>query len=97
MKIVSIERVIEDYEPGLQRHWFDRDTRRFFACRLPQQAFEAGNGDRYFVTSEQPPHGARSYTVRCQRAANRHTIETIGEFCSLSRSVANRLAKGQAA
>lgn len=40
-------------------HWFDKSTMRFFGTRLHDRVY----GGRYFVMSEQPPHGKRVYGV----------------------------------
>jgi hypothetical protein len=44
-------------------HWFDDDTIRFFRTRLGACRY-VGRTALLFVTSEQPPHGARAYCVR---------------------------------
>lgn len=41
-------------------YFFSRDTMRFFRSRVLDGVY----GGRLFVTSEQPPHGPRTYTVR---------------------------------
>lgn len=78
-------------------HWFEPSTMRFFRTRLGK-VFQ-GPGGIYFVTSEQPPHGPRRYSVRRFDPAA-ITIETVGAFCALSYSGAvaraARLAKGGA-
>ena len=54
-------------------HFFDRDTLRFFGSKIECKLY-AG---RYFVTSEQPPHGPRVWRVR--EAQPDGTIDTVGE------------------
>jgi len=49
-------------EAGL--HFFDRDTMRFFKSKV-ESGMYAG---RYFITSEQGPHGPRKYTIREARS-----------------------------
>lgn len=44
-------------------HWFDPDTMRFFGTRMGREVYN-GPGGVFLVTSEQPPHGPRTYTVR---------------------------------
>lgn len=56
-------------------HWFDRATMRFFGTRL------LGTG-WLFVSSEQPPHGPRRYSVRRWDAAVPGDVDTVGEFCA---------------
>jgi hypothetical protein len=65
-------------------HWFDRDTMRFFGCRLPDDGSRLIGG-RYFISSEAQPavpgfHGAgpRLYTIR--EVMSDGGIETVGEF-----------------
>jgi hypothetical protein len=53
--------------------WFSRSNMRFFGT-----AIESGIiGGRYFITSEQPPHSARDYTVRSFN--EKGSINTVGE------------------
>jgi len=94
MKTVDIEIVIKRYYAARpDGHWFDRDTKRFFGCRLPKVAFQAADGRRFFVTSEHNfDRTARLYTVRCQGIDG--DMDTIGEFQGYSdRSVAVKEAK----
>lgn len=78
-------------------HWFDRDTLRSFRCRVGEQVYQ-GPGGIYFVTSEKGGYdGARrAYTVR-QYLPGRKKIETVGEFNTLTRSAAHRIAAKLAA
>ncbi len=55
-------------------HFFEHSTIRFFQSRILPTVY---NG-RYFITSEQPPYGPRTYTIR--RAEDTGNINTIGEF-----------------
>ena len=67
-------RTIEDIRRHHRGHWFDRDTMRFFGTRFCDSGrVHAG---RFFVTSEQPPHGDRIYAVRCYDAET-DSVETI--------------------
>jgi hypothetical protein len=59
-------------------HWFDPDTMRFFGTRVLGMVYQ-GPGGIYFVTSEQPPHGPRGYTVR--KFTPPDDIDTVGELC----------------
>lgn len=76
---VPMHKIISEYKPGEGRHWFDRDTLRFFACRLPGGGFRAPDGRVLFVSSEKAPHGTRRYTLRVMTASG---IDTVGEFQS---------------
>lgn len=42
------------------RFWFSQGTIRFFGTIIYEEIYSG----RYFVTSEQPPHGPRDYNVR---------------------------------
>ncbi len=57
------------------RCWFDADSMRFFGTRIESEIL----GGAYFVTSEQPPHGPRGYTVRSFDSQG--DIDTVGELC----------------
>jgi hypothetical protein len=61
------------------QHWFSRDTMRFFGTRIESKVYKGG----VFITSEQPPHGPRMYSVR--RACADGTIDTVGKFCGYQR------------
>lgn len=76
-------------------HWWDRDSMRFFQCRVGDQVYQ-GPGGIYFVTSEKPSDGKRAFSVRQYFPASK-SIDTVGEFCSMSRSVAHRVASDMAA
>lgn len=97
MNIIGIAEIEARYQPGEGRHWFDRDTQRFFRCRLAECGYEAADGSVYFVSSEQN-HGMggpykRLYTVRVLRGSGK--IDTVGEFQQFATaSTAARYAKG---
>lgn len=55
-------------------HWFSRKTMQFFKSRIESTLYKNG----CFVTSEEPPYGARRYSVR--RAMADGSIETVGDF-----------------
>jgi len=74
--LIPMSRVIADH----RGHWFDPDTMRFFGTRLTQHAYELTDGRRLFVSSEQPPHGPRRWSLRAQDP-NTGKIDTVGEFC----------------
>lgn len=69
-------------------HWFDRDTMRFFNCRIETGIVKCGSvgegaAQRFtkarFITSEKGPHESRrSYSIR--EAQPDGDIDTIGEF-----------------
>lgn len=60
---------------AIGHHWFSRDTMRFFKTRIESTLYKNGT----FITSEQPPHGPRVYSVR--RAMADGSIDTVGDFC----------------
>jgi hypothetical protein len=88
---MSIETIRERMQSA-GSHWWDNDTMRFFGTRVCSDTFENG-GNVWFVTSEQPPHGPRAYTVRRYDIAS-NQIDTEGELCGFSsRSGALRSAR----
>ncbi len=101
MFTTSMDSIITHYCPAPGRHWFDRDSKRFFRSRMPQQAYVVGEYQSprtvaYFVTSEQfvgsdRRPARRMYSVREYNYETRD-INTIGEFNSMSKSAANTLA-----
>lgn len=56
--------------------WFGKSEMRFFGTKIESGII----GPCYFLTSEQPPHGARKFSVRSFDAEG--GIDTIGEFCT---------------
>lgn len=72
-------------------HWWDRGSMRFFGTRASREVYQ-GSGGVYFVTSEQPPHGPRGYTVR-QFVPESCDIRTVGELCGYK---TGRQAKAEA-
>jgi len=58
-------------------YFFAPDTMRFFRSRIAWGTLTDTSGGYLFVTSEQPPHGARAYTLR--KWANGQ-VDTLGEF-----------------
>lgn len=54
--------------------WFKPSSMRFFGTKI-----ESGIFNGRFVTSEQPPHGPRKYTLR--KFNDEGDISTEGEFC----------------
>ena len=91
---VRIGEIRETYDPGPGRHWFDRQTMRFFKTRLGRRGYR-GPGGTYFVTSEQGPRMPRLYSVR--RLVGPGRIETVGEFCGYRTSAAATRAAKRAA
>tara|TARA_Y100000310_G_C20648450_1_gene797994 strand:+ start:661 stop:1047 length:387 start_codon:yes stop_codon:yes gene_type:complete len=67
-------------------HWFDKETMRFFKSKIG--LVRSKGDDYYFVSSEQPPHGPRMFSVRHMDKDG--DIKTIGEFCSLTRYMAEK-------
>jgi len=94
IETISIADIERDYSPGVDRHWFDADTLRFFKSRLASYGYR-GPGGTFFVSSEKPPHGPRAYTVR--QLVGPGKIKTVGEFCEIkTRATADRRAKALA-
>lgn len=56
--------------------WFDPGSMRFFGTKIESGII----GGRYFITSEQAPHGPRMFSVRSFNDAG--SVETVGEFNS---------------
>lgn len=63
------------------RHFFSRDTLRFFRSRVSEKTHRRADGRVYFVTSESGPfgRGPRAYTVRYTDDGG-VSIETEGAF-----------------
>lgn len=97
IKSISISEIREIYSPGIGRHFFDRDTMRFFRSKLPKTGV-TGAGGTYFISSEQfDAHSRRKYTVR--QLIGPGSIKTVGEFqqfptASQARTAAGHLAAG---
>lgn len=68
-------------------HWFDADTMRFFRSRIGKVRIK--DGIWFFVSSEKPPREPRMFSVR--RMELDGDINTVGEFCSMTRYQANKL------
>ncbi len=70
---------IKKCNSGKGKHFFDRDTMRFFKSRIESSQPIHGPKGIFFVTSEQAPGGKRKYTIR---KFNPKTCEvkTHGEF-----------------
>ncbi len=63
-------------------HWFDASAMRFFGTRIESGVIRG----KYFVTSEQPPHGPRGFTLRSfDEAAH---VDTVGELCGYASKAA---------
>jgi hypothetical protein len=56
--------------------WFEPSAMRFFGTRIESGIIRG----RYFVTSEQPPHGTRAYSLRS--FDDEGDVSTVGKFCS---------------
>lgn len=85
---------IEDEMSSNGSHWWDRDSMRFFRTRVGEQVYQ-GPGGIYFVTSERNHIDPRKYSVRQYHPASKD-IDTVGDFCSMSRSTAHAMAKNLA-
>jgi len=79
-------------------NWWTKGAMKFFGTRVLPTVYQ-GPGGVYFVTSEQPPHGDRGFTVR-RFDVEAVNIDTIGGVANMTRgdaiAEAKRLA-GQAA
>lgn len=58
--------------------WFGKGEMAFFGTRIESDIIKGA----YFVTSEQPPHGPRMFSVRS--FDHEGSIDTVGEFCAYS-------------
>jgi hypothetical protein len=79
-------------------YWFEPATMRFFGTRFTTRIYPcASQRATFFVTSEQPPHGPRAYSVR-KADWDGPIINTVGAFCGYSDAhasgIAARLAAG---
>lgn len=54
--------------------WFKASAMRYFGTRIESGIIRG----KYFVTSEQPPHGSRTYSLRS--FDDEGTVSTVGEF-----------------
>lgn len=72
-------------------NWWDKGTMRMFGCRVSDQVYQ-GPGGIYFVTSEKTFGGdKRAYSVRQYRPSSK-SIDTVGDFNSLTRATAHKIA-----
>jgi hypothetical protein len=62
-----------NHDKGL--NWFEAETMRFFGTRISNWDCISG----LFITSEQPPHSTRMYSVR-QALWDTGQVVTLGEF-----------------
>lgn len=98
MQIIGMDEIEKRYQPGIGRHWFDADSKRFFRCRLADHGYESACGDVFFVSSEQNQSISggysypRLYSVRVLKGPGE--IDTVGEFQAYdTRGKAERAAK----
>jgi hypothetical protein len=83
---------------ALGRHWFSRDTMRFFRTRVMCRVYPCGDG-ALFVTSDQHPARTgwvRRYSIRRVNAAGEiSTVGRFGAWCTRSQALAEagRLAR----
>lgn len=79
---------LEGLNHEIGHNWFSRSAMRFFSTKIVSRAARiSDNGARaYFVTSEQPPHDSRRYTVRYMTISGPQAghVGTSGEFCAYS-------------
>ena len=94
----EIKRLYADKHAGRPGgYWFSANSMRFFGTRLSRLGYPSSDQQcTYFVTSEQPPHGPRRWSVRCIRWADGE-IDTVGKFCVMTRRTANCRAAAYAA
>ncbi len=82
-----------DLNPG--GHFFDRNTMKFFSSRLGSQWYRRKDGAYVFITSERDTmattYQPRAFTVRVLDRSG--WIETVGDFNSYTRSVAERMGR----
>lgn len=72
-------------------NWWDKGTMRMFGSRVSDQVYQ-GPGGIYFVTSEKNFSGdKRFYSVRQYRPSSK-SIDTVGDFNSLTRATAHKIA-----
>lgn len=85
------------YGSGEGRHWFDRDTMRFFKTKLPRVAYANNSREvAFFVTQETGPNMPSRFSVRKYDFRTRQ-IDTIGDFNSwVNRGDATENAKALA-
>lgn len=79
-KITTIDfsDVRDYYERNNGGNWFDKDTLKFWGCRLPKVAYET-NAGLLFVTAEDDfSRTCKRYSIRRQLVTGK--IETVGEF-----------------
>ncbi len=80
METIDLSAVKEAIKKG-DRHWFDRDTMRFFNSRVSHDAYKVRD-KAWFVSSERQDEDdahPRLYSVRvCDLATGR--INTVGTF-----------------
>jgi hypothetical protein len=69
---------IREANAELGHHWFDEGSMRFFGTRFESEVI----GGRYFITSEQPPHGRRGFSIRY--AADTGAISTISDVAEFT-------------
>jgi hypothetical protein len=77
----SISDIVRQHDAA-GSHWFEADTMKFFKSQVSASHCYPSEAQRctYFVTSEQPPDGARAWSVR-KASWDRANISTVGEFC----------------
>ncbi len=85
---------IQDEMTAAGSHWWDHGTMRYFQCRVGEKVYQ-GDGGIYFVTSERNHDEPRKFSVR-QYLPEAKDIDTLGEFNSLTRAQAHRVAAGLA-
>jgi hypothetical protein len=84
------------YQMNPNGHWFDKDTMRFFKCRVAERLEFSPCGKIYFYTSEKGPmdNSPRRYSVREYDPATGN-IETVGlGFCAY-KTLAAAMAAGR--
>jgi hypothetical protein len=59
------------------KYWFSPDTMDFFGTRIHDWDGNTG----LFITSEQPPHGDRRYSIR-KADFETGDVATVGGFCA---------------
>jgi hypothetical protein len=98
----DVDHMMEVYKDLRSGFWFDRDTMRYWSCRVLSDFRRLDDSTALFITSENPdPHGRnrqRRYTVRKaslrvidDEGRMKMDIYDVGPFCELSKYEAKKL------
>ena len=99
----DLEHMMQVYKDLRSGFWFDRDTMRYWRCKVLDDFKRLDDSTALFITSESPdPHGKnnnrRKYTVRKaslkvidNEGRMKMDIDNVGPFCGLSKREAKNL------